>query len=122
MDEAERLCDRVAIVDHGRIIALDTPKRLIAGLGAGQVVVFALEGEAPPAEVIAAVGRAAHATHEPRATDGGWELHVPASHQAIPALLAELDRRGLPLAELRTHSPTLEDVFVSLTGRALRDA
>ena len=122
MDEAERLCDRVAIVDHGRIIALDTPKRLIAGLGAGQVVFFALEGAAPDAEVIAAVGRAANATHEPRATDGGWELHVPASHQAIPALLAELDRRALPLAELRTHSPTLEDVFVSLTGRALRDA
>ena len=54
--------------------------------------------------------------------DGGWELPVAATHEAIPALLAELDRHGLPLSELRTHLPTLEDVFVSLTGRALRDA
>jgi ABC-2 type transport system ATP-binding protein len=46
---------------------------------------------------------------------------VAATHEAIPALLAELERHELPLAELRTHLPTLEDVFVSLTGRALRD-
>ena len=58
----------------------------------------------------------------PRATDGGWELGVAAPHVAIPALLSALKQHGMPLSELRTHSPTLEDVFVSLTGRALRDA
>jgi len=125
MDEAERLCDRVAIVDHGRNIALGTPRQLIAGLGAEQIVSFAVEeamaGGLDDA-VLEAVAAAVRATHPARATETGWELPVAATHEAIPALLAELDRRGLPLSELRTHLPTLEDVFVSLTGRALRDA
>ena len=134
MEEAERLCDRVAIVDHGRVIALDTPRRLVAGLGADQIVFFAVAGrrldgpagvaaeDALTPDTVALIGRAAGATQAARATDGGWELAVAATHEAIPALLAELERHGLPLSELRTHSPTLEDVFVSLTGRALRDA
>jgi ABC-2 type transport system ATP-binding protein len=125
MEEAERLCDRVAIVDHGRVIALDTPRRLVAGLGAGQIVFFSVadgaDGVLEP-EIVKAIGAAVGATHPPREVDGGWELPVAATHEAIPALLAELDRRGLPLSELRTHLPTLEDVFVALTGRALRDA
>jgi ABC-2 type transport system ATP-binding protein len=124
MDEAERLCDRVVIVDHGRNIALGTPRQLIAGLGAEQIVSFAVEepvaGELDGA-VLEAIATAVRATQRARATDGGWELPVAATHEAIPALLAELDRRGLALSELRTHLPTLEDVFVSLTGRALRD-
>jgi ABC-2 type transport system ATP-binding protein len=124
MDEAERLCDRVAVVDHGRNIALGTPRQLIAGLGAEQIVSFALEGTSGALDSAAldAIARAVRATHPARATDTGWELPVTATHEAIPALLAELDRRGLTLSELRTHLPTLEDVFVSLTGRALRDA
>jgi ABC-2 type transport system ATP-binding protein len=124
MDEAEQLCDRVVIVDHGRNIALGTPRQLIAGLGAEQIVSFAVEepvaGELDGA-VLEAIATAVRATQRARATDGGWELPVAATHEAIPALLAELDRRGLALSELRTHLPTLEDVFVSLTGRALRD-
>ncbi|HET7111524.1 MAG TPA: ABC transporter ATP-binding protein [Gemmatimonadales bacterium] len=124
MDEAERLCDRVAIVDHGRKIALGTPRQLIAGLGAEQIVSFAVEApaDALDAPALDAIARAVRASQPPRATDTGWELPVAATHEAIPALLAELDRRGLALSELRTHLPTLEDVFVSLTGRALRDA
>jgi ABC-2 type transport system ATP-binding protein len=124
MDEAERLCDRVAIVDHGRKIALGTPRQLIAGLGAEQIVSFAVvaPADALDAPALDAIARAVRASQPPRATDTGWELPVAATHEAIPALLAELDRRGLALSELRTHLPTLEDVFVSLTGRALRDA
>src|SRR5574338_1241483 len=124
MDEAERLCDRVAIVDHGRKIALGTPRQLIAGLGAEQIVSFAVEApaDALDAPALDAIAKAVRATQPARATDTGWELPVAATHEAIPALLAELDRRGLTLSELRTHLPTLEDVFVSLTGRALRDA
>ncbi len=124
MDEAERLCDQVAIVDHGRNIALGTPRQLIAGLGAEQIVAFAVEEQAVARldpEALAAIAAAIDATRPAHATDTGWELPVAALHLAIPALLGELDRRALPLAELRTHSPTLEDVFVSLTGRALRD-
>ena len=124
MDEAERLCDRVAIVDHGKVIALGTPRELIAGIAAAQVVFFALEGgeSALDADALAAIGRATGATRPPRPMENGWELHVAAPHEAIPLLLEELRRRGLRTTELRTHSPTLEDVFVTLTGRALRDA
>ena len=124
MDEAERLCDRVAIIDRGRVIALGTPRELIASLGANQIVFFAVAGgeSAFPEDTLATLGRAVRATRAPRPTDGGWELQVDAPHEAIPALLEELVRRGMRLTELRTHSPTLEDVFVTLTGRALRDA
>ena len=123
MDEAERLCDRVAIVDHGRVIALGTPRELVATLGANQIVFFSVDGgaEALDGESLAALGRAVRASRPPRATDSGWELHVAAPHEAIPAVLADLTRQGAKLTELRTHSPTLEDVFVTLTGRALRD-
>ncbi|HEU5050128.1 MAG TPA: ABC transporter ATP-binding protein [Gemmatimonadales bacterium] len=133
MEEAERLCDRVAIVDHGHVIALGTPRQLVAGLGADQIVFFSVadggDGAGGPdgagarlsRETLHRIGSAVGATQPPRATDGGWELMVAATHEAIPALLAELERQSLPLSELRTHLPTLEDVFVSLTGRALRD-
>ena len=123
MDEAERLCDRVAIVDHGRVIALGTPREMVASIAASQIVFFSVAGgtESLDAESTAALGEAVRASRPPRATDGGWELHVAAPHEAIPKLLDGLMRRGARLTELRTHSPTLEDVFVTLTGRALRD-
>jgi ABC-2 type transport system ATP-binding protein len=118
MDEAERLCDRVAIVDHGRTIALGTPRELIAQLRAEHVLEFALAGEQvvdPMAlrniEGVCAADR----------RDGTYRLQVDQLHRAMPALLNELRYQGAQLAELRTHSATLEDVFVSLTGRNLRD-
>ena len=117
MDEAERLCDRVAIIDHGKVIALGTPRELVAALGADHVVEFATEGggwEAEALERLAGV-RAA------RAENGITRLQVAQLHVAVPALLEELAKRGVGLTELRTHSATLEDVFVSLTGRHLRD-
>jgi len=118
MDEAERLCDRVAIVDHGRVIALGTPRELIASLGAGHVIEFALDGagtiDEPALASLPGVTSARNA-------GGTWALQVRAAHQTIPLLLDALASRGLPLTELRTHSPTLEDVFVTLTGRSLRD-
>jgi ABC-2 type transport system ATP-binding protein len=118
MDEAERLCDRVAIVDHGRVIALGTPRELIASLRAEHVLEFAVaEGtRVDPAALLALDGvLGAHAS------DGAVELQVTELHRTMPALLGELRRQGAQLTELRTHSATLEDVFVSLTGRRLRD-
>jgi ABC-2 type transport system ATP-binding protein len=117
MEEAERLCDRVAIVDHGRVIAQGTPRELIASLGAEHVVEFAL---ADGAELDAA-GMAAAGVGPAGRRDGTWRLQVTELHQAMPALLGELRRQGAQLSELRTHSATLEDVFVTLTGRQLRD-
>ncbi|MCC6770802.1 MAG: ABC transporter ATP-binding protein [Gemmatimonadaceae bacterium] len=118
MDEAERLCDRIAIVDRGQVIALGTPRSLIRSLGAEQVVECAVgEGERLEERDVAALPGVLRTR-----VDGALHaLQVSASHETIPALLALIARHGLTLTELRTHSPTLEDVFVSLTGRHLRD-
>ncbi|MBI3790796.1 MAG: ABC transporter ATP-binding protein [Gemmatimonadetes bacterium] len=118
MDEAERLADRVAIVDHGRVIALGTPQELIASLGAEYVVAFSLAHEGT---VSLETLRAVDGVRAARVDAGTYEVQVTAIHHALPALLGTLERSGLALSQLSTHSPTLEDVFVSLTGRALRD-
>ncbi|MGE5230721.1 MAG: ATP-binding cassette domain-containing protein [Deltaproteobacteria bacterium] len=117
MDEAERLCDRVAIVDHGRVIAEGTPRALIASLGAEHVLEFAV-GEGMVEDDIL---RALEGVRGADRRDGAYRLQVAELHRAMPALLHALRDRGVHLTELRTHSPTLEDVFVSLTGRYLRD-
>ena len=121
MDEAERLCDRVAIVDHGCVIALGTPRELIAGLGAEHVVEFTVTGGADGALDAAALERL-DGVRKARVHDGRWSLEAVELARAVPAILGALAQRDLPLDELMTHSATLEDVFVSLTGRQLRDA
>ena len=118
MEEAERLCDRVAIVDHGKRIALGTPRELIAALRAEHVLEFALAGSTAVDEApLLGIDGVCAASRR----DGTYRLQVEQLHLAMPALLGELRRQGAQLAELRTHSATLEDVFVSLTGRHLRD-
>jgi ABC-2 type transport system ATP-binding protein len=121
MDEAERLCDRVAIVDHGKVIALGSPRELIASLGAEHVVEFTTLGAEPGSLEIGGL-RALDGVTSAREHEGRWTLEVTELARAVPALLAELRARNLTLGELATHSATLEDVFVSLTGRQLRDA
>jgi len=118
MEEAERLCDQVAIVDHGRVIALGTPRELVASLSAEHVVEFAAAPGAPVSEeaLRQVEGVAAAVRH-----DDTYRIRVAELHRTVPALLAELRRQGVQLTELRTHSATLEDVFVELTGRHLRD-
>lgn len=118
MEEAERLCDRVAIVDHGQVIALGTPRELIRSLGAEQVVELALADGTPlaPDAFIDTPGVLGTRVDGPV-----WTLQVSAAHEAVPAILQTLERRGAALTELRTHTPTLEDVFVALTGRHLRE-
>jgi ABC-2 type transport system ATP-binding protein len=116
MEEAARLCDRVAIMDHGRVIAQDSPARLVASLGAEQIVELRTDGGLD-AEALARLPGVA----EVSARNGGFALSVRAIGVALPSLLAELERRQVRLDELWTHQATLEDVFVHLTGRALRD-
>jgi len=117
MDEAEGLCDRVAIVDKGQVISIGTPRELVASVVGHEVVEF----EAPDGPVDEAGLRALPGVHGVRRAGPGWALTAERVHVAIPALLAHLERRGVPLAGLSTHRATLEDVFVTLTGRRLRD-
>jgi ABC-2 type transport system ATP-binding protein len=117
MDEAERLCDRVAVVDHGRVIALGTPAELIARLGGEHLIEFMLEGadldEGRLRDLPGVVGV--------RREDGLYSLSVTAPHITVPALLERLQRDGRAMAQLTTRHASLEDVFVTLTGRHLRD-
>ncbi|MFI4944316.1 MAG: DUF4162 domain-containing protein, partial [Burkholderiales bacterium] len=120
MEEAEHLCDRVAIVDHGKLIALGTPRELVASLGAEHVIEFSLEGGARPLppELLRALPSVEGVAQE----DGRCRLTVREVHRTIPALLKALSDHGAAFSQLTTHHATLEDVFVSLTGRTLRDA
>jgi ABC-2 type transport system ATP-binding protein len=121
MEEAERLCDRVAIMDHGKIIALGTPPELIASLGADHVVEFALADGAARDGLEGALGGLPGVRAVRPVTDR-IALTVTEVHLVIPALLALLEGRGLALSLLTTHHASLDDVFLSLTGRQLRDA
>ena len=119
MDEAERLCDRVAIMDHGKVIALGTPRELIASVCADHLVEFSAGSETHPLDLAALAAIAD--IRDLQRENGSVRVQVTELHRAVPALLAELARQAAPLTELRTHSATLEDVFVILTGRHLRD-
>lgn len=117
MEEAARLCDRVAIMDHGKVIALDTPAALIASLGASQVVEFTAAAPVPAERLRALPGVESCGAH-----DDLQVLHVERIGEALPALLGTLQELGVRLDHLQTRQATLEDVFIHLTGRALRDA
>ena len=118
MDEAHTLCDRVGIMDQGRLIALGTPRELVASLGAEHVVEFAI-GDAAVLEdqwLAALPG-----VRDVRRDQAHLHLSTSELHRTIPALLDLLRERDASLSQLGTHSATLEDVFVTLTGRQLRD-
>jgi ABC-2 type transport system ATP-binding protein len=120
MDEAERLCDRIAVVDRGKVIARGTPRELIRSLGGDHVIEIAVEegvaGGLRPEDLADLPSvRAAHAEA------GHLVLTVAEPHVAISPLLDRVASRGFALASLATRHASLEDVFVSLTGRRLRD-
>ncbi|MGA2536371.1 MAG: ABC transporter ATP-binding protein [Terracidiphilus sp.] len=124
MDEAERLCDRVAIMDHGKVIALGTPQQLIGTVGGEDIVEFAVSGaEGGGGHGVVDVEKltAIAGVHSHRVDAGLHQLSVSELHLAVPRIFAALAEQGLHLSEFRTHSATLEDVFVRLTGRNLRD-
>jgi ABC-2 type transport system ATP-binding protein len=122
MDEAERLCDRVAIVDHGQVIALGSPRELIASLGGEHVIEFSIDAhsKAPPLreDMLARLP----SVRKVRFEDGHVSLSAGEPHLAIPELLTQLRENGYQLASLSTRHASLEDVFVQLTGRHLQDA
>src|SRR3984885_13029618 len=118
MDEAERLCDRLAIVDHGEVIAEGSPADLIDRLGGNHVVEFSAggtDGAALPA------WRALPSVESVRDEEGLISLNVKEPHLTIPALLETINRQSGKLQHLTTRQASLEDVFVRLTGRHLRE-
>src|SRR5712672_678329 len=119
MDEAERLCDRLAIVDHGQIIAEGSPEDLIKRQGGHHVVEFAATGNSDGAALEA--WRKLPSVESVREDAGLVALNVQELHLAIPALLDEVKRQGSELLSLTTRQASLEDVFVRLTGRHLRE-
>ena len=129
MDEAERLCDRVGIVDHGKMIALGTPKALIDSVGGNQIVEVAVAAPAGSTEPeatamlssLAEALRSAPGVQHARSQVGRVILTVTELHVALPAVLESCRSRKLDLTKLSTHQATLEDVFVTLTGRVLRE-
>jgi ABC-2 type transport system ATP-binding protein len=118
MDEAERLCNRIAIIDHGRAIASGSPTELVEELGGHQMVEFDATGNDPIATELWRSLPGVEAVH---VEDGRVVLSVRETHETIPALLAALHKRGSHLLHLTTRQASLEDVFVRLTGRHLRE-
>lgn len=121
MEEAERLCDRVAIMDRGRKIAEGTPKELIALAGGEEIVELGTARVRDTARLAERLG-AIEGVREHVEMDGVHRLAVSELHRTTPQIFAVLEEEGAHLSEFRTHSATLEDVFVKLTGRNLRDA
>ena len=119
MDEAERLCDRLAIVDHGVIIAEGTPADLIVRLGGHHVVEFSVSGSNNGKGM--ETWRGLPGVESVRDEDGLLSLNVREPHRTIPALLEAVERQNAALLHLTTRQASLEDVFVNLTGRHLRE-
>jgi ABC-2 type transport system ATP-binding protein len=118
MEEAESLCDRVAILDHGRIVALDTPAALIRSLGAEERVIFSIDGTLPPAleEALCEVGRL-EIQGERVVVHSNDGRQIPLVSEVVSQLVGS----GVRFRDLRTEQPNLEDVFLKLTGREMRE-
>jgi ABC-2 type transport system ATP-binding protein len=119
MEEADKLCDRVAIMDHGRILALDTPAALKRSVGADTIVTVKAAGD--PASLAEAFERRLEGLTRTRPIPEGVELHVRGSERLVPRVVEAAEGAGFSLADLSVAEPTLETVFIGLTGKDLRD-
>jgi ABC-2 type transport system ATP-binding protein len=120
MDEADQLCDRVAIMDHGQILALDTPAELKRLVGADTIVTVSADGD--PQSLARALEASVHGVTRTRVLDdGGVELHVQGAERIAPSVVEAAERGGFHLADLSVAEPSLETVFISLTGKDLRE-
>jgi ABC-2 type transport system ATP-binding protein len=120
MEEADELCDRLAIMDHGRILALDTPAELKRSVGADTIATIKATG-GDLDELAQRLSGAIPEVSNTRVIDGGVELHVREATRLVPRLVTATEEAGYELADLSIAEPTLETVFISLTGKELRD-
>jgi ABC-2 type transport system ATP-binding protein len=119
MEEADQLCDRVAIMDHGKILALDTPAALKQSIGADTIVTVKAAGDTGTlAELLAAEVAGVTRT---RNADGRLQLHVQGGERLVPAIVLAAERHGVDLVDVSVAEPSLETVFINLTGKELRD-
>jgi len=119
MEEAERLCDRVAIFDQGRVIAEGTPSALIHSLGADHLIEFSFEPDLPLSQQ--AIHHSLAQFPQLESTADGFRISASQPHLLLPQLIQVLQEKRLTLASLTTRHASLEDVFVKLTGRHLAD-
>jgi ABC-2 type transport system ATP-binding protein len=119
MEEADQLCGRVAIMDHGKILALDTPSDLKRSVGADTIVTVKAEGDAQA--LADTFTREVEGVTRTRTIPGGVELHIKGADRLVPRVVAAAEAGGFSLADLSVAEPTLETVFIGLTGKDLRD-
>ena len=116
MDEADRLCDRLAIIDRGKLLALDTPRALKAKAPGGTLIELVLDGDAmPTAEIAETISGVKHV----EANDGVLRVHSSRGGELLPALLEAAETAGRTVKDIHLLQPSLETLFVSLTGRKL---
>jgi ABC-2 type transport system ATP-binding protein len=119
MEEADRLCERVAIMDHGRILALDTPAALKQSIGADTVVTVKTGGDT--SRLATLLSAEIDGVTRTRQVEGGLELHVKDTDRLVPTIVLAAERGGYDLVDLSVAEPTLETVFINLTGKELRE-
>jgi ABC-2 type transport system ATP-binding protein len=119
MEEADRLCDRVAIMDHGQILALDTPAALKQGIGADTVVTMRTSGD--PVQLADLLSREVVGVTRTRPLPGGLEMHVKGTDRLVPRIVLAAEGGGFDVVDLSVAEPSLETVFINLTGKELRD-
>jgi ABC-2 type transport system ATP-binding protein len=119
MEEADQLCDRVAIMDHGKILALDTPAALKQSVGADTVVTVKTVGDT--GRLAELLSQDVDGVTRTRPVDGGVELHMQGSERLVPRIVLAAERGGFDLVDLSISEPSLETVFINLTGKELRD-
>jgi ABC-2 type transport system ATP-binding protein len=117
MEEAEELCDRVGVIDYGKIIALDTPRNLVRNVGAESKVLFRVEGK----EVAVAEFKGLPAVSRVEKIEDGFILYTSDDSVTLQELLRFADAHKLRLGNMRTEIPNMDDVFLNLTGRELRE-
>jgi ABC-2 type transport system ATP-binding protein len=119
MEEADQLCDRVAIMDHGKILALDTPAELKKSIGADTIVTVRTTGDIE--RLAELLSREVEGVTRTRIVDGRLQLHVQGGDRIVPRIVVAGDRGGFDLVDLAISEPSLETVFINLTGKELRD-